>query len=101
MFVESIKIEIEGDEIADVYDDITTVEVELDDELPAMFRLRLSLMLREDGTWTYVDDERFRIWNRVVISAGLDGELEKLITGHVTHLKPAFHVDPTQCVLDV
>jgi phage protein D len=101
MFVETIKIEIDGEEISDVYEDLASVEVELDDELPAMFRLRLPLMSQEDGTWTQLDDERFRIWKPVKISAGLDDALEPLISGHITHVKPTFDADPTRCVLDV
>ena len=33
------------------------LEVELDDELAGMFRMTLALMLRADGTWTYLDDD--------------------------------------------
>ncbi|GAA4095438.1 hypothetical protein [Actinomadura miaoliensis] len=101
MLVETIKIEIDGREAADIYPDVTYVEVELDDELPGMFRLRLPMLLRPDGSWTFLDDERFRAWTPVVISVGLDGPPEEIISGHITHAKPTFDPDPTRCVLDV
>ncbi|HEX2084701.1 MAG TPA: contractile injection system protein, VgrG/Pvc8 family [Solirubrobacteraceae bacterium] len=101
MFTETIRIDVDGEEAADLYEDLESVEVELDDELPGMFRLRLPLLQRPDGTWTSLDDERLRSWRRVVVSAGLGGELERLISGHVTHVRPAFDPDPTRCVLEV
>jgi len=101
MFTETISIEIDGEEISDLYFDLSSVEVELDDELPGMFRLRFPLLLSQDGSWTALDDERLRAWKPVVIYAGLDGDLERLISGHITHVKPAFDPDPTRCVLDV
>jgi phage protein D len=101
MLIETIKIEINGREITDVYPDITNVEVELDDELPGMFRMRLPLLLQENGAWAFLDDERFRAWKPVVISVGLDGDPERIISGRITHVRPAFEAEPTQCALDI
>jgi phage protein D len=101
MITETIRIEIDGEEVTDTYADLASVEVELDDELPSMFRLRFPLLRRADGTWTYIDDERLRTWAKVGIDVALDGGFEQLITGYVTHVKPAFDPDPTKCVLDV
>jgi phage protein D len=101
MFTETIRILVEGRELDDIYPDLVSVEVELDDALPAMFRLRISLLLQEDGTWKHLDDARLRVWRKVEVQAGLDDQLEPLITGHITHVRPAFHADPTRCVLDV
>jgi phage protein D len=101
MFTERINIEIEGEEIDELYPFLTSVEVELDDELPGMFRLRFPLLLEPDGSWGALDDERLRSWNKVEIDAGLENTLEPLITGHITHVKPTFDPDPTRCVLEV
>jgi phage protein D len=101
VLTESFKVEIEGAEIDDVYEQLTSLEVELDEELPAMWRLRLPLLLQKDGTWALLDDERFRVWNSVVVSAGLDGDMQELITGYVTHVRPVFEADVTQCELEV
>jgi phage protein D len=101
MLTETISIEVDGEEIDDLYGYLSSVEVELDDELPGMFRLRFPLLLSQDGSWTALDDERLRAWRPVVVHAGFDGELERLISGHITHVKPSFDTDPTRCVLDV
>ncbi len=101
VLTESLKVEIDGEEVADVYEDLTGLEVELDEELPAMFRFRLPLLLQKDGVWRFLDDERFRAWKPVVISVGLGGDPEELVSGYVTHVKPTFGADPTRCMLDV
>src|SRR5688500_2812343 len=101
MQAENFKIEIEGKEIVDVYPDLASLEVELDQELAGLFRLRLSLLLQKDGTWTYLDDERFRAWRQVVVTAGLSDDTQELITGYITHVRPTFVADPIQCMLEV
>jgi phage protein D len=93
-------IEIDGEEVADVYDDLEWLEVELDEELPARWRLRLSLELAE-GDWRLLDDTRFSAWKRVVVSAGLDGDPEELFSGYLTHVLPTFGEDPTRCSLEL
>lgn len=101
MQAENFTIEIEGEEIEDVYPDLASLEVELDEELAGMFRLRIPLLQQKDGAWKYLDDERFQVWNQVVITAGLEDDTEELITGYITHVKPSFDADPTQCLLEV
>lgn len=101
MEVESISLEIDGQEVSDIYPDIFYLEVELDDRLANMFRLRLPLILQQDGTWTYVDDERFMAWKSVAISAGFESGMEDLISGYITHVRPWFDPDPTQCFLEI
>ena len=69
---EKITIKIAGDEISTLYDDLISLEVELDDESPNSFRLQIRLAQQSDRTWTYLDDEHFQIWKQVTISAGFD-----------------------------
>src|SRR5262245_24997282 len=66
-----------------------------------MWRLRVPLLLEKDGTWSLLDDERFRVWKPVVIAAGLGGDVEELISGYVTHVRPVFDPDPAHCILEV
>lgn len=95
-------IEIDGATADDIYDDLLSLEVELDDELAAMFRLRLALDKEADGAWRYLDDERFTVWKPVTIGAGfVEGGVEELIAGLITHVKPEFDSDPTQCALEI
>lgn len=101
VLTESLKIEIDGEELTDVYGDLVALEVDLDEDLPATFRFRLPLLLQKDGTWRFLDDERFRAWKAVAVSAGLGDEVEELVSGYITHVKPAFDADPTQSSLEI
>jgi phage protein D len=98
---ENFKIEIEGVEFNDLCPGLVSLKVELDDELASMFRLRLELLQRTDGTWFYLDDERFVVWKQVTITAGFESGTEELISGYITHVKPSFDPDPMQCMLEV
>jgi hypothetical protein len=71
--------------------------VELDNELASMFRLRLAIRQQRNGTWTYLDEERFRLWKPLTLSAGFSTGAEVLMSGYITQVKPAFDPDPTQC----
>jgi phage protein D len=98
---ENLKIEIEGSEIRELYNDLVSLEVELDEDLAGMFRLNLALLLQADGTWNYLDDERLTIWKEVVISAGFQSDSQQLLKGYVTHLRPVFGAGLDQCHLEV
>jgi phage protein D len=57
--------------------------------------------LATDGSWRYLDDDRFALWKPVVISAGFSAGAEELISGYITHLKPTFDPDPDRCYIDI
>jgi phage protein D len=101
MVCEHIKITTDGQENTDQYQDLIGLEVELDDELAAMFRLQIRIALQPDGIWTYLDEEGFQVWKPITIEAGFEDGVEPLISGYITHVKPTFAPDPTQCQLEV
>ncbi|MCP4289866.1 MAG: phage late control D family protein, partial [Gammaproteobacteria bacterium] len=86
------------EKVSDLDHNLLSLEVELDDDLAAMFRLRL---VTEDGILTYLDDERFLIWNQVTIYAGFESGMEELIAGYITHVKPDFGVEPSESTLEI
>lgn len=98
---ENLIIEIDGREADDIYPRLISLEVEHDMELASMFRMQFSLLLDQGGSWGIVDDERLRIWKQVSVRAGLADADEELIAGYITHVRPQFNEDPTQCVLEV
>jgi phage protein D len=98
---ENFIIDIEGEEASDLYPDLISLEVELDDELASMFRLRLAILQQPDGLWSYLDDARLRVWKRMTISAGFASGAEEVMSGYITHVKPEFAADPAQCNLEV
>jgi Phage tail baseplate hub (GPD) len=88
---ENLTIEIGGSEVDDdTYNDLVSLEVELDEALAGMFRMKLTLLLQPDGLWTYVDDDDLSIWTPVTITAGLEDDAQQLLKGYVTHVKPVF-----------
>ena len=95
-----VKIEFDGEEIDAVYSDLVRLEVELDDELAAMFRLRVSMIQTAEG-WTSLDDERLCIWAPVLITAGFGDDNQELLSGYITHVKPSFGANVEQAYLDV
>ncbi len=97
---ENFTIEIEGEVMEDLFPDLMSLEVELDDSLASLFKIKLSISQEADGLWRYLDDEPFRIWKQVSISGGVESE-EPLISGYITHVKPNFETDPTECYLDI
>jgi phage protein D len=98
---DSLRVEIGGAEIDGLYADLRLLEVELDDELTAMCRLTLALTLLPDGSWTYLDDDRFAPWQTVKVVAGLEDDTRELLTGYVTHVRPEFAEGLDQCLLEV
>jgi hypothetical protein len=81
--------------------DFLSLEVELDDELANLFKLRLAIRLRPTGAWTYVDDEHFQVWEPLTIHAGFDTATDELMSGYITHIKPEFHRDPSYCTVEI
>ena len=98
---EKLRIEIGGAEITALYDDLVSTEVDLDDELAGMARISLAVLQRADGSWPYLDDDRFRIWKPLTVTAGLGDAKQTLLTGYITHLRPDFAGAPDQCLLEI
>ncbi|MEI7770100.1 MAG: contractile injection system protein, VgrG/Pvc8 family [Chloroflexales bacterium] len=85
------------------YSDLLDLEVELDDDLAAQFRLRLAISSSDQaGGWSYLDDEDLSVWCQVTIRAGLSDGDEELISGYITHLRPTFDLnDLSRCTLEI
>lgn len=94
-------IKINDEEHNDLYPDIVSVEVEEDERLAGVFNIRLAIRLQKDGTWTWIDEERLSLWNKVSISAGFADNVVEAITGYITQIKPYFDEELSQCYLDV
>ncbi len=98
---ENAKFQINGEEIAGLYTDMTQLEVELDDEMAGMFRLTIALEKQDDGAWSYLDDERFQVWQPVSIYAGFEDGEEEVFSGFITAVRPIFGSEPSQVTLQV
>jgi phage protein D len=98
---EKLRIEIAGAEPATLYDDLVRTEVELDDDLAGMARISLAVLQRPDGTWPYLDDDRFRLWQPLRVTAAIGDDEEILLAGYITHLRPDFAGARDQCLLEI
>jgi phage protein D len=98
---ENFTILIDGKEITALYDDLITLEIELDEELAGMFRMDVTILLQPDGKWSHVDDEGIAVWKEVVITAGLEDDVQPLMSGYITHVRPAFGGGLDDCHLEI
>lgn len=100
---ESFIIRINDEEASDLYQDLVSLEVHLNDDIPATFNISLGLYKQpEDGSWSHIDDERFRVWNQVAVEVGFtDTGQEELISGYITDVRPHFDSDEGQCLLEI
>ncbi|MEU0405809.1 contractile injection system protein, VgrG/Pvc8 family, partial [Streptomyces sp. NPDC006197] len=101
MKYDHLRIEFSGTEVPELYHDLLSLEVELDDELAGMCRITLALLPGADGSWPYLDDKRFAAWQRLSVIAGFEDDARQLLTGYVTHLRPAFGLGAGQSQLEI
>lgn len=94
-------IKFDGQEHRDIYDALVAFDIEMDEELAGMFRLSLSITKQPDGTWTFLDDDRLVLWQNVSISAGFSKGTEEVMSGYITHVRPLFSSEQSQCILEI
>lgn len=87
-------ISINDEPAPDLFASLLEMEVEEDHRLADMFRIKLAINRQIDGLWTFLDDERVKLWNKVKISVNLADEEVELIAGYITQIKP--HIDPDE-----
>ncbi len=98
---EVLLLKINGLETPDLYPVIVNLEVEEDEGLASVFSLRLAMHFKTDGTWTQLDDERLKLWNKISISAGFTANLVEIFSGYITRIEPIFDNDDCRCYLDI
>jgi phage protein D len=97
----SATITIDDEEAPDFFDSLLEMEVEEDHRLAAMFRIKLAMSRDDDGLWTFLDDDRVRLWKKVVITTITDDEEAELISGFITQIRPHLDPDENQCSLEI
>jgi phage protein D len=93
MIKEIARVRIDGRPQEDLVPDIIEIAVDEAVDMADVARLRLAVTRRLDGSWTYLDDPRFKIWRRLTIEAGYPSATEILFDGYVTHALVSFTVD--------
>ena len=54
----------------DFYGDVVSLSVEESTSAAGTLHLQIALRLQDDGTWTYLDDDRFALFNAVTVKVG-------------------------------
>src|SRR5262245_52078485 len=68
------QIAFAGDAVEDdFYGDVVELTVEESTAAASVLRLRLTLRLQDDGTWTYLEDDRFAPFTQVSVKVGFTG----------------------------
>jgi phage protein D len=102
MIQELVQISIGGAVRNDLVTYIEEVEVEEHTNAADVFRIRISLSPAKDGTWKHLDDEDFKIWNTVSVTAGYPNDHARLIDGHITHIDAGLSGTNTEgCHLEI
>lgn len=97
----SATISINDEPAPDFFASLLEMEVEEDHRLAAMFRIKLAINRQDDGLWTFLDDERMKLWNKVKISVNLSDEEVELIAGYITQIKPHLDADENSSFLEI
>lgn len=78
----------------DLFADLLEMEVEEDHRMAGAFRIRVSIHREDQGTWTYLDDERLQLWTKVEIKVNVGDDSISLIQGYLTQMNT--HIDPDE-----
>lgn len=94
-------IRVDGRESESLYEDMIAVEICEQEAEPSTFALKLGIFHRPDGTWTLLDDgegpaPNLRLWQRLTIEAGFEGNSEVLIDGYIAGIQPDFGVTQSE-----
>lgn len=100
MLHDFLQIEIDGEELDELYTELIRLDVELDDEMASTFHIKLN-MLALDGEWSILDDDRISVWKPVTITAGFEDNTEELITGYITQINPDFSANPEEATIEI
>ncbi len=57
----------------DFYGDVVSLTVEESVSAPGIFTLQMISRMQEDGSWGYLEDDRFALYNKVAIKVGFTG----------------------------
>jgi uncharacterized protein len=83
------RVRVNGSEIDTLYKCIQSITVEEDVDQGSSFDIRLTMCRNEDGTWPFLNDARFKPWNRVTIVAAFADSADVVIDGYISHINPS------------
>ena len=97
------KLIIEGHEVDNsIYSDIVSIVIEDNDRFADTFSIRLSTSKLPNGDWQYLDDNKFQLFNNIIVKVGFsNGVSEYLINGYITNVMLRFGAGGQQSYLEL
>jgi phage protein D len=98
------QIEFAGTAVSeDFYADVVSLIVEENTSTAGIFRLQLAIRLKNDGSWSYLDDERLALFTKVTVKIGFTqgGGLAAVFDGYITNVDLELGSEPDTSFLDV
>jgi phage protein D len=83
-------IELDGDEIDEMYAALVEVVVDADRSRATTATLVFEARRLEDGTWTVQDDDHFKPWVPIKIAAVFGDESEEVMRGYVKEVRAEY-----------
>ena len=90
------------------YGDIVSLTVEENTATASTFHLQIALRLQNDGSWTYLDDDRLAVFNSAVVKVGFtDSEsgssdgLKTVFDGFITDVDIEIGSDPENALFNI
>lgn len=85
--VANYKVKLNGSDLAsDLFNSIESIMVEDEINLPAMFRIQLSMVDSQKGKWRGIDLKTFKPGDKIILSMGLD-KVETMVSGEITSME--------------
>src|SRR5690242_19520011 len=85
------EIELNGETVDDdFYGEVVSVAVDESVTVAGTAQLRLQLILQDDGSWTFVDDDRLELFSTLAVRVGFtedEGRLQRLFDGYITSVE--------------
>lgn len=95
------RIEIEGEEIADLYPFISDVTVQASRSVASTATLKFEAPVDENGTWTVQDNENIFAGNTIRIDALFGTESAEVFRGFILQVSPSYPEDRGQSMVTV
>ncbi len=91
---------VNDEDALDFLTSLMEMEIEEDHRLASMVRIKLCSAL-QNGRWSFIDDDRVKLWKKIKVSVNLGGADIVLIEGYITELKPHLGTDRADCCLEI
>jgi hypothetical protein len=94
-------ITIDDEAAPDFFAALVEMEIEEDHRLAGCCKIKLAVSRQDDGSWTFLDDDRVRPWKPITISAEVADASVDLFAGYVVDVKPSIDAEEDQSFVEI